>query len=292
MPTPTKKYPFTFQELPLQKVEQDPDQPRKNFGTDDDENRLLLSIQEYGIQQPLVVSEVEDGRYIILDGHRRYICAQKLELDVVPCRVYPKLPVGQFETLRYEIQNNRRPWKPLERAEALKTIKEAMRFENNKQLAEHIHMSEASVSNSIQLAKEKSTFLEMMASYGLSEAYQVEFIHLKAKLRRIKKLEVVDITKLLFQKVQDKVIRSAKDFRKFGKIFSRATANEEQIYKFLTDPDMTVNELSQRTVQSGRSLLIEQLIREIANTRQKGVSFSTQEKTSLKHLSELLEKIL
>jgi ParB/RepB/Spo0J family partition protein len=290
MPAPTKKYPFAFEELPLQKVERDPDQPRKNFGTDDDENRLLLSIEEYGIQQPLVVSQ-KDDRYIILDGHRRYICAQKLGFDTVPCRVYPKLPVGQFETLRYEIQNNRRPWKPFERAEALKTIKEAMHFENNKQLAEHIHLSEASVSNSIQLAREKTTFLEMMVSYGLSEAYQVEFIHLKAKLRRIKN-EVVDVTKLLFKKVQDRVIRSAKDFRKFGKIFSRATANEEQIYKFLTDPDMTVNELSQRTVQSGRSLLVEQLIREIANTRQKGVSFSSQEKTSLKHLYELLEKVL
>jgi ParB/RepB/Spo0J family partition protein len=292
MASPIKKYPFTFKELPLGKVEQDPDQPRKDFGTDDDENRLLLSIEEYGIQQPLVVSEVSDGRYIILDGHRRYICAQKLKFESVPCRVYKKLPEGLFETFRYEIQNNRRPWKPLERAESLKTIKEAMRFENNKQLAQHIHLSEASVSNSIQLAKEKTTFLEMMVRHGLSEAYQVEFIHLKAKLRRIKNLEVVDITKLLFEKVQNHVIRSAKDFRKFGKIFSRATANEAEIYKFLTDPDMTVNELSQRTVQSGRSLLIEQLIRELAGTRQKGVSFSSQEKTSLKHLSELLGKVL
>ena len=132
----------------------------------------------------------------------------------------------------------------------------------------------------------------MMVSYGLPKTYQVEFIHIKAKLRRIKNLEVVDITKILFQKVQDKVLRSAKDFRKFGKIFSRATANEAEIYKFLTDPDMTVNELSQHTVQAERSLLIEKLIRDLAGKRPKGISFSSQEKTSLKHLYELLKKVL
>jgi ParB/RepB/Spo0J family partition protein len=289
---PLKKYSFAFKELPIKKVEQDPNQPRKNFGTGGDQNHLLFSIKEYGIQQPLVVSEIENGRYIILDGHRRYICAEKLKLPTVPCRVYPNLPPGQFEILRYEIQNNRRPWKPLERAEALKSIKETMRFDTNKQLAAYIHISEASISNAIQLAKERSTFLEMMASHGLHEAYQVEFIHLKPKLRRIRNLEVVAIAEVLFRKVQERVIRSCKDFVKIGKIFARATANEAELYRFLTTPEMTVEELSQRTAWNQRSLLIEQLVRELAGSLQKDIALSSREKTSAKQLMELLRKVL
>ena len=287
----TKKYPFTFKELPLQKVEEDPNQPRRGFAVDGDENRLLLSIEEYGIQQPLVVSHVDD-RYIILDGHRRFGCAKRLKFDTVPCRVYPKLSAGQFESLRYEIQNNRRPWKPLERAQALKNIKALMKFETNKELADHIHMSEASISNSMQLSQVKDTFLELMASYGLPETYQVEFVRLKPKLRKIRDLEVSHIIELLFKKVQDKVIRNAKEFRKMGRVFLRASQNEPQLYKFLTDPDMTVEELSQRTVQSGQSLLIEQLTEELASRRQEGIAFSSQEKESLDHLFAILKKIL
>ena len=287
-----ENFPFTFKELPLDKIERDPNQPRRDFGTNGDQNRLLLSIQQYGIQQPLVVSEIQDNRYLILDGHRRYLCAQKLALTLVPCRIYPKLPVGQFESLRYEIQNNRRPWRPLEKAEALRSLKDIFRFENNKKLAEHIHMSESAIQASMQLAKEKSIFLELMASYELTDSYQIAFIRLKPKLRKIKDLEVDNLIKILFAKVQAKVIRSSKDFGALGKIFLRASANEPELYQFFRSPEMTVSELIQRAMQSGCSALLEQVIREISGRRQKGIAFSSQEKVALEQLAILLKKVL
>lgn len=287
-----ERHKFTFKELPINQVERDPNQPRRDFGTDGDENRLLTSIEEYGIEQPIIVSEVEDNRYIILDGHRRYICAQKLGFETVPCRVYPKLASGEFESRRYEIQNNRRPWKPLERSEALQRIKNYLRFETNKELASHLHISEAVIANSLQLGKEKWDYLELMAKYGLSESYQIEFVRLKPKIRKVREFEVDDVIKKLFEKVQHKVIRSAKDFRKLGRVFLRATANEAEIYHFLTDPDMTINELEQRTVHSGFSLLIEQLIQKIGSKRQDGEAFTSQEKTFLNQLAEILQKTL
>jgi ParB/RepB/Spo0J family partition protein len=283
-------FPFTFKELPVHKIERDPNQPRRDFGTDGDQNRLLLSIQQYGIQQPLAVSEIQDNRYLILDGHRRYICAQKLGLTPVPCRIYPKLPVGHFESLRYEIQNNRRPWRPLEKAEALRSLKDLFRFENNQKLAEHIHMGESSIRSAMHLAKEKSIFLELMASYDLAESYQGEFVRLKPKLRKLRDLEVDNMIKALFMKVQAKAIRNSRDFGTIGKMFLRASVNERDLYTFFTNPDMTVSELAQRTMQSGCSALVEQVIREVAGRRQKGMAFSVQEKAALGHLAELLKK--
>ena len=283
---------FVFKKLQVKDIERDPNQPRRDFGTDGDENRLLLSIEEYGIEQPIVVNKTKEGRYIILDGHRRYICAQKLNFTEVPCRVYFNLSPAEFESRRYEIQNNRRPWKPLERSEAIRRIKDYLKLDTNKEVADHLHMSETAAANSLQLGKEKWDHLELMAKYELSEAYQVEFVRLKPKIRRIKELEVDDIIKRLFEKVQHKTIRSAKDFRKLGRIFLRATANEAEIYRFLSNPDMTISELEQRTIQSGFSLLIEQLIQKITAKRKDGVAFSSQEKTFLSQLHTLLTKAL
>lgn len=287
-----QKHKFIFKELLIGQIERDPNQPRKDFGTDGDENRLLTSIEEYGIEQPITVHEADDNRYIILDGHRRFICAQKLSFTHVPCRIYPKLPSGEFESRRYEIQNNRRPWKPLERSEALQRVKGYLKFETNKELANHLHIGETVVANSLQLGKEKWDYLELMAKYSLSESYQVEFVRLKPKIRRIKNFEVDDTIKKLFEKVQHKIIRSAKDFRKLGRIFLRATANEAEIYRFLSNQDITISELEQRTLQSGFSLLIEQLIQKIGGKRKDGIAFTSQEKAFLNQLFSLLKKTL
>lgn len=284
------KYGYTFAEIPVEKIERDSNQPRRDFGTDGDTNRLLRSIKQQGIENVIVVSEYEPGRYIIIDGHRRYICAQKLGFTHVPCRIYPKLTNAELEARRYEIQNNRRPWKPMERSEALERIKTEAGFSSNKQLAEHLGITESVVANSLQLRKQKMDYIELMERYDLSESYRVEFVRLKPKLRKIKDHEVDQIITNLFDRIKHKVIKNSKELRKLGSIFLRARANEEELVRFLDDPDMTIHELEQRTLQSGFSLHIEELINTISSKRTNGIAFSSQEKAFLEQLKELLNQ--
>lgn len=286
------KYGYKFTQLAVGKIQRDVNQPRRDFGTEGDTNRLLLSIKQYGIENPISVSEYEDGRYIIIDGHRRYICAQKLGYTEVPCRIYPLLSNAELETRRYEIQNNRRSWKPMERSEALERIKAEMGFTSNRQLAEHLGITEAVVANSLQLRKQKMDYIELMERYELSESYRIEFVRLKPKLRKIRNVEVDEIIINLFERIEHKVIKNAKELRKLGSIFLRATANEEELARYLTDPDMTISELEQRTLQSGFSLHIEQLIKGISQKRSNGVAFSSQEKAFLDQLRDLLNKAI
>lgn len=286
------KHKFLFKELPMEVVERDPNQPRKDFGTDGDENRLRNSIKTYGIEEPLKVSEVSEDRYIIIDGHRRYICAQNIGMKSVPCRIYPKMPEGEFETRRYEMQNNRRPWKPLERSEALERIKNCLGLHTNHELADYLHLSKTAVQIALQLRKQKLDYLTLMEKHNLPDTYRYEFVTMLAKIRRIKDYEVDDIINILFDKIQHKVIYRATDLRKLGKIFLRATVNEEEIYAFLKNTDTTVDELEQRTLQSGFALLIEQLIQKITQKRNEGVAFSGHEKTYLTQLGTLLKKAI
>ena len=284
-----------FKELPIELVERDMHQPRKEFGTgkdgsDGDENRLRNSIKQYGIEEPIKVSEISENRYIIIDGHRRYICAQALGMKQVPCRIYSKMSEGEFETRRYEIQNNRRPWKPLERSEALERIKGCLGFHTNHELADYLNLSKTAVQMALQLRKQKLDYLGLMEKHDLPETYRYEFVIMMAKIRKIRDLEVDDIIKIIFKKIEHKVIYRGIDLRKIGKIFLRATINEKEIYDFLQDVDMTVSELEQRTLQSGFALLIDQLIQKIAQKREEGIAFSQNEKTYLAQLATLLKK--
>jgi ParB/RepB/Spo0J family partition protein len=287
-----QKHDFIFQDLPIEQVERDPNQPRKDFGAEGDENRLLTSIRDYGLEEPLKVSEVGVNRYIIIDGHRRYICSQKLGSKTVPCRIYPKLSSGELETRRYEMQNNRRPWKPLERSEALERIKNSLGLHTNHALADYLHLSKTMVSMALGLRKQKLDYLSLMEKYDLTENYRFEFVVMLPKIRKIRELEVDDIIKILFEKIKHKVIYRAKDLRRLGKIFLRASANEQEIYNFLKNTDTTIDELEQRTVQSGFSLHIEEVIQEVATKLRDGISFSQAEKTALEQLATLLQKAL
>lgn len=283
---------YRYQDLPVELVEQDPDQPRKDFGTDGDENRLKVSIKERGILTPIEVTETETGLYKIIDGHRRYIVAKELGFKNIPCLVYQKLKKGDLEAIRFEVQTNQRRWKPSERSEALNRIKTEKQFKSNRELAQFLGLSETVVANSLQLRDLVLAYHDLMRTYDLSEAYQIEFMRLKPKLRKLDNMEVNQIIENIFERIQNHVIKNAKDLRKLGRIFLRATANEKELNNFLSDPDMTIEELEQRTLQSGSSLLVEQLIQYISTKRQKGIEFSSQEKAFLEQLRMLLNEAI
>ncbi|MDO9528602.1 MAG: hypothetical protein Q7J27_05505 [Syntrophales bacterium] len=48
------------------------------------ERALLASIIEHDIQEPLKGINLEDGTKILLDGFKRYRCAKKLKIGMVP----------------------------------------------------------------------------------------------------------------------------------------------------------------------------------------------------------------
>jgi ParB/RepB/Spo0J family partition protein len=277
-----------FKELPLDHIEQDPDQPRKDFGVQGADDRLIVSFKEIGIQQPLVVLKIDSNRYKIIDGHRRHIAARELGLKSAPCRIYMKLAKGELERIRFEVQNNRRDWKPLERSEALNRIKDQKGFKSNKELAECLGISTTLIHYSLQLRKQTMEYLGLMEKYELPETYRVEYIRLKQKLRKIKDLEINDITIILFKKVKSGVISNAKAFRQLRKIFLRAYLNEKELYEFLKNPDASVDDLEVQTVQSGPSLLVEKLLLELGKIFQEGSNVSEQDASTYAQLRDFL----
>jgi ParB family chromosome partitioning protein len=72
-------------ELPLESVFANPDQPRKEFDPEKLEE-LAMSIREYGVLEPIVVTP-RGGRYMIIAGERRFRASRLAGRTSIPARV-------------------------------------------------------------------------------------------------------------------------------------------------------------------------------------------------------------
>ena len=84
---------------------------------------LMDSIRRLGILNPLIVRPLEDGRYEIIAGHRRYLAAKALGLEEVPCiiRAY-----GDLDTIIARIHENviREDMNPADIAELVRRLRD------------------------------------------------------------------------------------------------------------------------------------------------------------------------
>jgi ParB/RepB/Spo0J family partition protein len=99
----------------------DIDQPRKYFPADKMQ-KLLKSIEREGIINPLILEELEDGKYLLIDGERRYRVALELGLKEVPAVVEEKRDVSDRRLRRFAIQEQHEGWTPVEKAMELQNL--------------------------------------------------------------------------------------------------------------------------------------------------------------------------
>src|SRR5262249_27323228 len=72
-------------------------------------DQLLESIRTYGIQVPVSLYR-DKGRYVLLDGERRWRCALKLNLKTIPALVQDKPEVLDNILLMFNIHAMRKQW--------------------------------------------------------------------------------------------------------------------------------------------------------------------------------------
>ena len=76
----------TINEIPLEQIEANPNQPRREF--DEDALRELAnSINEIGIIQPITLRQVEDNKFQIIAGERRWRASQLAGLQAIPAYI-------------------------------------------------------------------------------------------------------------------------------------------------------------------------------------------------------------
>lgn len=76
----------TVNEININLIEVNPFQPRTNF-SEEALNELAGSIKEMGVIQPITVRKVDDGKYQLITGERRYRAAKMANLSKIPAFV-------------------------------------------------------------------------------------------------------------------------------------------------------------------------------------------------------------
>jgi ParB family chromosome partitioning protein len=137
--------------LPLSQLKPNRLQPRSDF---DEEGlaELANSIRAQGIVQPIVVTQEEDGGYLIVAGERRWRAARRAGLDEVP--VVVRDVADDRELLEAALVENlqRSDLNPLEEAEAYRTLGE--RFElSQEEIAVRVGKGRSTVANRLRLLR-------------------------------------------------------------------------------------------------------------------------------------------
>lgn len=151
----------------LSKIEPNGRQPRKQF----DEDALLElseSIKQYGILQPLLVSDKKDY-YEIIAGERRWRAAKMAGLKEIPVIVKEFTPQEEVEiSLIENIQ--REDLNPIEEARAYKRLLDEFNLRQD-EIAERVSKSRTAVTNSMRLLKLDEKVQQMLIDEMISSGH-------------------------------------------------------------------------------------------------------------------------
>jgi ParB family chromosome partitioning protein len=136
--------------LPVEKLEPNPDQPRRNFSSEA-LNELAASIRAKGIIQPLIVRKNPriSGSYEIVAGERRWRAAQIAQLHEVPVLIRD---LDDTEVLEVAIIENiqRADLNPIEEAMGYRQLMDRFGHTQEK-LAEGLAKSRSHIANLLRL---------------------------------------------------------------------------------------------------------------------------------------------
>lgn len=135
-----------FARIPIEFVQPDPDQPRKDIGNIEE---LKASITEHGIIQPIVVSPFGTEAFRIIAGERRFSAAKELGLVTVPAIIRT---VEEHRRLEVQLIENihRQELSPIEEAVAYRRLMDEFQL-TQRQLAERIGKSLAGVNQLLRI---------------------------------------------------------------------------------------------------------------------------------------------
>ena len=157
-----------LRELDVTKIEPNPDQPRAKFDAAA-LDALAGSIGSVGLLQPLIVRPLEDGRYELVAGERRWRAAQKAGIDRVPA-VIRRSP--EDERLQAALIENmvREDLNPVEEARACAALVDDLGI-TKEELARRVGRSRAAISNLIRLLDLPDPVLTLLERGELTEGH-------------------------------------------------------------------------------------------------------------------------
>ncbi len=171
-----------YRELPIYKVEPNPDQPRQDF--DEEELQALSdSISVHGVIQPLTVRELPSGYYQIIAGERRWRAARLAGLSDVPVVVIEADDKKAMELALIE-NLQRQDLNPVEEALGYQALIEEYGL-TQEEAAGRVGKSRPAVANSLRLLGLSPEVLEKLKRGELTAGHARAILTLKTEKKQL-----------------------------------------------------------------------------------------------------------
>ena len=171
-----------FKQLPLHRVEPNPDQPRQDFNEEELQS-LAESIRVNGVIQPLTVRETSDGYYQIIAGERRWRASRLAGLTEIPALVIEADDKTAKELAL--IENLQR--------QDLNSVEEALGYQSlmddfgltQEEAAERVGKSRSAVANALRLLTLDEKVLEMIRVGSITAGHARAILMLKSEKKQV-----------------------------------------------------------------------------------------------------------
>ncbi len=154
----------------IDSIEPDPQQPRQDPGALEE---LTESIKEYGLVSPIVVEPIDQRRYRILAGERRYRAAIDAGLTQLPCIVRS---IDEHQRMALQLIENlhRKDLNPVEEARSFQRLMVDHNL-TQETLSERLHKSVAGINQTLRILDLPEPILsEVQTSENCSKSLLLE----------------------------------------------------------------------------------------------------------------------
>lgn len=156
------------QNIPLDRIQRDENQPRKNFDIKALEE-LSESISAQGVIQPILVREIAKDSYAIVAGERRFRAAKMAGLKEIPCLVRTFTDIQRMEVALIE-NIQRENLNPVEEAKAYQYLLSQQEIKHE-DLAKRLGKSRSAVTNSLRLLALPENMLRSLENSELTSGH-------------------------------------------------------------------------------------------------------------------------
>jgi ParB/RepB/Spo0J family partition protein len=255
--------PIGLQNISTNDIDPNPQNPRMFF-PEDTLSVLCESISKVGILVPLLVYKDKKGKYVILDGERRWRCALKLSLPNVPVNIIAEPDTITNLLTMFNIHNIREAWQVMPAALKLEVIMRILKTKNERKLSELTGLKVGNIRRLKRLLTYPKKYQDLIlknTSTGditadfFSELFPI-FGLIKNNIPEInQEFSQEDIIEKLLEKFRRGIIKAAREFRILAKIIRaiKKGINKDKIEnivkKVISDPELSINQAFEITVR-------------------------------------------
>lgn len=186
--------------IKLKNIIPDPDQPRKRF-REEDIQELAASFDGSGPEQPIMVRQPQDGKYMIIAGEMRWRAAKKKGMTELPCLVRDITDEKEVRLAQLKENLQRKDLHPLEIGVAYRRLMDEHGL-TERAIAEQVGKSQSRVHEYANLAINLLDFLKNQIGEGtlnLSTTQAIEIAKVEVKEKQLEVAQIIKERKIWHQ---------------------------------------------------------------------------------------------